>query len=106
MRCRPGRPPEYCTDPAHNPVTAWRERRRLAAEQAGATSTEADTAQPLTMARITGAELLRGLAAETGRLTTLAGQIQQAIAVVGDPTAAEVELEATRTAAEQRDTTA
>src|SRR5258708_26318463 len=63
-------------------------------------------AQPLTMARISGAELLRGLAAETGRLTALAEQIQQAIAVVGDPTAAEVELEATRTAAEQRATTA
>jgi len=27
---RAGRRPEYCADPAHNPVTAWRERKRAA----------------------------------------------------------------------------
>ena len=32
----PGRPPEYCEGRGHNRVSAWRERRRLAAAQPGA----------------------------------------------------------------------
>ncbi len=31
----PGRPPEYCEGRGHTKVTAWRERRHLAAAQAG-----------------------------------------------------------------------
>jgi hypothetical protein len=43
-------------------VSAWRERRRLAAEGSGQEAPAAaapDTDQPVTMARVTGAELLR-----------------------------------------------
>src|SRR6266700_5892289 len=54
----PGRPPEYCEGRGHTKVTAWRERRRLAAAAVGTTAT-ADTDKPVTMARLTGAELLR-----------------------------------------------
>jgi hypothetical protein len=40
-------------------VTAWRERRRLADLERGVTTTEAEADQPVTMARVTGAEMLR-----------------------------------------------
>src|SRR5580698_9598832 len=55
----PGRPPEYCEGRGHTKVTAWRERRRLAAAAAGTAASSADTDTPVTMAKVTGAELLR-----------------------------------------------
>jgi hypothetical protein len=41
-----GRPPEYCAGRGHTRVSAWRERRRLAAEQAGTTISPAEDGQP------------------------------------------------------------
>src|SRR5580704_13939817 len=66
----PGRPPEYCDGRGHTKVTAWRERRRLAAAEAGTGAT--GTEQPVTMARVTGAELLRQLRAEADRVAGIA----------------------------------
>src|SRR5260370_4969373 len=97
----PGRPPEYCEGRGHTKVTAWRERRRLAAAAAGTTTT-ADTDKPVTMARLTGAELLRSLRAEADRVAGIAAQLREAVQTLTDPTAAEAEVEAARTAAEQR----
>src|SRR6266700_8262000 len=74
----PGRPPEYCEGRGHTKVTAWRERRRLAAAEAG-TATSADTDRPVTHARVTGAELLRLLRAEADRVQGSAGQLRDAI---------------------------
>ena len=65
----PGRPPEYCADPGHNKVTAWRERKRLADAERGVTTTDADTEQPVTMARVPGAEILREMRALADKLT-------------------------------------
>jgi hypothetical protein len=62
----------------------------------------ADIEQPVTMARLTGTELLRSLRAEADRVSGIADRLREAIATVGDPTAAEVEVEAVRAAAEQR----
>lgn len=59
--------------------------------------TDADTEQPVTMARATGAELLRSLRTEADKVAGIAERLREAIATVGDPTAAEVELEAMRT---------
>ena len=56
---KPGRPPGYCADKAHNATTAWRERKRIAAAERGTTTNEAETDQPVTMARLTGAERAR-----------------------------------------------
>src|SRR5882724_1430828 len=98
----PGRPPGYCADPAHNKVSAWRERRRLAAAEAGAVTTAADSEQPVTMARISGAELLRQMGDLGDRLAGIAGQLTSTAATLADPTAAEAEVESARTAAEQR----
>ena len=102
----PGRPPEYCEGRGHTKVTAWRERRRLAAAAAGTTASPADTDTPVTMARVTGAELLRLLRAEADRVADIAARLREAVETVTDPTAAEAEVEAVRAAAEQRAATA
>src|ERR1700678_117822 len=98
----PGRPPEYCEGRGHNRVSAWRERRRLAAAQAGTTSGPADTDNPVTMAKVTGAGLLRMPRAVADRVAGIADRLREAVETVTDPTAAEAEVEAIRAAAEQR----
>ena len=85
----PGRPPQYCTDPAHNAVAAWRERKRLADAELGLTTSEADAEQPVTMARVTGAELLRQMRELAGTMTATAERLTASVATIGDPTAAE-----------------
>ena len=97
-----GRPPEYCTGRGHTRVSAWRERRRLAAEQAGTVISPAEYGSPLTTAKMTGAELLRLLRAEADRITALGAGLRDRIDTLTDPTAAEAEVEAVRAAAEQR----
>src|SRR5262245_33455754 len=96
----PGRPPEYCEGRGHTKVTAWRERRRLAAA-AGSTAA-GDPDQPGAHARVAGAELRRLLRAEADRFEGIAGQLRDAITTLTDPTAAEAAVEAARAAAEQR----
>ena len=62
----------------HTKVTAWRERRRLAAAEVGATTSPADTESPVTMVKMTGAELLRALRAEADRVSGIADRLRQA----------------------------
>ena len=101
-----GPPPEYCAGRGHTRVSAWRERRRLAAEQIGNTISPAEDGSPLTTAKMTGAELLRSLRAEAGRITALGAGLRDRIDTLTDPTAAEAEVEAVRAAAGQRAATA
>jgi colicin import membrane protein len=96
----PGRAPQYCDDPGHNAMTAYRERKRLTDPEHGTTTTDADTDQPVTMARITGAELLRQMRELAGALAGTADRLTGAVATMADPTAAEAEVEAARAAAE------
>jgi chromosome segregation ATPase len=103
---KPGRPPEYCANTAHNPVSAWRERKRLSNAERGVTTTEAETEQPVTMARITGAEMLRQMRELAGTMNATAERLITSAATIGDPTAAEAEVESARAAAEQRAATA
>src|SRR5580658_7140082 len=72
----PGRPPEYCEGRGHTKVTAWRERRRLQAAAAGSAVTAAEDEQPVTMAKMTGTELLRALRAETDRFSGIADRLR------------------------------
>ena len=97
---------EYCAGRGHTRVSAWRERRRLAAGQAGTTISPAEDGSPLTTARMTGAELLRSLRAEADRITALGAGLRDRIDTLTDPTAAEAEVEAVRAAAGQRAATA
>ena len=64
----PGRRPQYCAEAGHNAMTAYRERKRLAGAEPGMTTGDADTDQPVTMARMTGAELLRQMRELAGTL--------------------------------------
>ena len=72
----PGRPPAYCTDPGHTAMKAWRERQRLAAQEAGATVSDADTEQPVTMARASALEMLREMRTLADRMTDLADRVR------------------------------
>ena len=101
-----GRPPEYCADQGHNAVTAWRERKQQADAERGVVTSDAETEQPVTMARVTGAELLRQMRELAGTMTATAERLTAAVATIGDPTAAEAEVESARAAAEQRAATA
>ena len=103
---KPGRPPGYCADKAHTAPAAWRERKRLAAIERGTTTSDAEAEQPVTMARINGAELLRQMRALADTLTTTAGRLTSAVADLGDTGAAEAEVAAARKAAEKRATVA
>ena len=87
-------------------MTAWRERKRLADAERGATTTEADTEQPVTMARQTGAEILRQMRDLAAKLAESPDRLTEAAATLGDTGAAEAEIESARKAAEQRAATA
>jgi colicin import membrane protein len=102
----PCRPPEYCAGRGHTRVSAWRERRRLTAEKNDTVLSPADDASPVTMAKMTGTELLRSLRAEADRVAALGTALRDRIDTLADPTAAEAEVEAVRAAAKQRAVTA
>ena len=72
-----GRPPEYCTNPEHSALKAWRERQRLEAEQSGATYTAAQTEQPVTMARTSATEMLRGMRQLADQMAELADRVRR-----------------------------
>ena len=98
---RTGRPPGYCDNPEHTGVTAWRERKRLADAEAGVTTTDADVEQPVTMARETGAEMLRQMRDLAGKLTGVADRLTGAVTTLGDTGAVEAEIESARRTAER-----
>jgi len=91
-----GRPPEYCDDPAHNRVTAWRARKLM---QEGSRQPES---RPVDAARqrasvITGQ--VTGMIEHLGQQMTV---LLEELRTVGDPEAVEVQLEAVSSeAAEQ-----
>jgi hypothetical protein len=89
---KPERPPEYCAGRGHTRASAWKERRRLAAEKNGTTISAADDASPVTMAKVGGAELLRSLRAEADRISALGKDLRERIDVLTDPTAAEADV--------------
>ena len=81
----PGRPPEYCAGRGHTRASAWKERRRMAAEKNGTTISVADDANPVTMAKVSGAELLRSLRTEADRIAALGKDLRERIDVLTDP---------------------
>ena len=84
-----GRRPEYCTDPTHTAVNAWRERQRLDAVARGEAGAGAETPAsetPVTMARISGAELLRQVRTEGGKFAATFERLLREAATLADPT--------------------
>lgn len=96
-----GAKPKYCTDEAHNPLTAHRERRRLQAEASGQRAEETG-GQPVTFGLTRAAELLRTLEKLTAQhadtLTRAVAELRSA----GDVESAEAEVYAARASADQR----
>ena len=89
---RAGRP-EYCADTAHNPVTAaWRERSGSPTPSAAPPPATPRAEQPVTMARVNGAELLRQMRELAGTLAATAERLTGAVADLGDTGAAEAEV--------------
>src|SRR5260370_35906087 len=72
----PGRPPEYCAGRGHTRASAWKERRRLAAEKDGTTISAADDASPVPMAKPGAPKLLRSLRAEADRISALGKELR------------------------------
>src|SRR5439155_12500457 len=100
-----GAKPKYCGQPdpltgkPHGALTAFRRRQEL--RQDGAAEAE-DLGRPVTMATARAAELRKGIRADmaalTGKLAELAGQLDRA----ADPEMAEVQVEAVQTEARQQ----
>lgn len=84
-----GQPPEYCAGRGHTRMSAWRERRHLTAERADTTISPAEDGNPLTTAKMTGAELLRSLRAGADRIAALGTGLRDRIDTLTDLTAAE-----------------
>ena len=104
-----GAKPKYCDQPdlvtgkPHRAMTAFRRRQELrGAAGRGAATTDADTEQPVTMARQSGAEFLRQMRDLAGKLADVTGRLTEAAATLGDTGAAEAEIESAQKAAEQR----
>ncbi len=100
-----GAKPKYCDDPAHNPLSAHRERRRREAEASGQRAEETG-GQPVTIGLTRAAELIRTLEKLTSQhADTLARAIVE-LRTAGDIESAEAEVYAARTSADQRVATA
>lgn len=92
-----GRPPEYCDDPTHNRASAWRAR-----QQVSDVAPRAAEARPVDSARQRASEI-------TGQVTGMIEHLGQQLTVlleelrtVGDPEAAEAQMESVSSeAAEQ-----
>jgi colicin import membrane protein len=93
-----GRPPEYCAGRGHTRVAAWRERRRLAAEQTRTTISPAEDANLVTLAKMTGEELLRSLRAEADRAAAEQRAAAEARAAAAERRAARLSSSAPRPA--------
>ena len=96
-----GRPPEYCQDPGHNRAAAWRARQRTKAEPATGPAA-GESARPVDAARARASEI-RGQV--TGLLEQLGAQLPalvQELRTLGDPDAAEAQIEAVTSEAQER----
>ena len=111
-----GRPSEYCGGLVvgadgiarqHDRTTAFARRRELERRGPDAPTTPVESpARPVTSARATLAELLEQFqvlaTAHQSQLTGLVDRIGKVVALAGDPDAAEVEVTATRRAADEQ----
>jgi chromosome segregation ATPase len=100
-----GAKPKYCDDPAHNPLSAHRERRRREAETSGQ-RTEETGGQPVTLGITRAAELINALGKLTAQHADTLTRAITELRAVGDIESAEAEVYAARTSADQRVATA
>jgi chromosome segregation ATPase len=100
-----GAKPKYCGDPAHNALSAHRERRRREAETSGQRAEETG-GQPVTFGITRAAELVGALEKLTAQHADTLTRAITELRAVGDIESAEAEVYAARTSADQRVATA
>jgi colicin import membrane protein len=100
-----GAKPKYCDDPAHNALSAHRERRKREAE-AGGRRAEETGGQPVTFGITRAAELVNALEKLTAQHADTLTRAISELRTVGDIESAEAEVHAARTSADQRVATA
>jgi colicin import membrane protein len=100
-----GAKPKYCDDPAHNPLSAHRERRRREAEASGQRAEETG-GQPVTLGITRAAELVNALERLTAQHADTLTRAITELRAAGDIESAEAEVYAARTSADQRIATA
>jgi colicin import membrane protein len=92
-----GRPPQYCDNPAHNRASAWRARQELSAGADGSAEK-----RPVDSARQRASEITGQVAGMMEHLGQQLAALVEELRTVGDPEAAEAEIESvTSEAAEQ-----
>ncbi len=96
-----GRPPEYCTDPGHNRVAAYRVRRSASAQATGQAEAD-DLGRPVAMAGaragVLAEQTTQQLQQAVQSLTTLLAEYR----TLGDLDAAAAQIETVTTEADQR----
>ncbi len=100
-----GARPKYCDDPAHNPLSAHRERRKGKAEASGQRAEETG-GQPVTLGLTRAGELVRALEKLTVQHADTLTRAIAELRAAGDVESAEAEVYAARTSADQRVATA
>ncbi len=92
-----GRPPEYCDDPAHTRASAWRARQRPNEEAARAVES-----RPVDSARQRASEITGQVSGMIEHLGQQLSALVEELRTVGDPEAAEAQIESVASeAAEQ-----
>lgn len=92
-----GRPPEYCDDPAHNRASAWRARQRTSEDV-----TRATESRPVDSARQRASEITGQVSGMIEHLSQQLTALVEELRTVGDPGAAEAQIESVASeAAEQ-----
>lgn len=93
-----GRPPEYCDDPGHTRASAWRARQRQ--RQEGAPGQEEP--RPVDAARQRAGQIAAQVSGMTEHLVVQLGSLLEQLRTVGDPDAAQAQMESVASeAAEQ-----
>jgi hypothetical protein len=100
-----GAKPKYCDDPAHNALSAHRERRKREAEASGQRAEETG-GQPVTFGITRAAELVNTLEKLTAQHADTLTRAIAELRAAGDIESAEAEVYAARTSADQRIATA
>jgi colicin import membrane protein len=99
-KTRVGRPPEYCADPEHTPVAAWRARQAAKSKATGRPVLV--EARPVDAARDRASAIKAQL---TGMVEVLRDQLEEVVEALGqtaDPDAAAAEIESITSEAAER----
>jgi colicin import membrane protein len=92
-----GRPPEYCDDPAHNRASAWRARQRPNGDASRGTE-----ARPVDSARQRASEITGQVSGMIEHLGEQLATLLEELRTVGDPEAAEAQIESVASEAAER----